>query len=136
MPEIQLPDWVAPLIAESCDIEDACEVARYLTMLIVIDHRRQAAARSGTRVPDQRLQALLARAQRLSGMVIASNWDLRTIASNPHEFLSWIEERGMPVAVFVAEKRPLIVQTPPLFRETARWFELVRHYLRNPSATT
>ena len=69
-------------------------------------------------------------------MVIASNWDLRTIASNPHEFLSWIEERGMPVAVFAAEKRPLIVQTPPLFRETARWFELVRHYLRNPSATT
>jgi hypothetical protein len=134
MPVIELPDWVAPLIGESCDLEDAQEVARYLTMLVVVDYRRTIAARSGKRVLDHRLKALLDRSQGLCGMVLASSWSLGTIATHPHEFLSWVEERRMPVCVLAAEKKPLIVQTPLQFREMVRWIELARHYLRFPGA--
>lgn len=51
--------------------------------------------------------------------VLGTAWDLRTIASNPHEFVYWLEKRGMP-AVVAAENRLLGRPDPsPLPRDRA-----------------
>lgn len=131
MPTVELPDWVQVLIEEVCTVTEPDDLARYVTALIVIDHekRRGPVGSPGAHSAGPRLKALLARGERLSGVVVPSNWTWETVRSHPHEFLDWLTEVGRPVLVMADGTRGFIVQSADVFRETARWVELAKHYL-------